>query len=39
MKYGLFNYEINVFRQSGSFRIEKEEKFKKQDVDIYVSDF
>jgi hypothetical protein len=28
MKYGLFNYEMNVFRQSGSFRIEKEEKFK-----------
>ena len=28
MKYGLFNYEMNVFRQSGSFRIEKQEKFK-----------
>ena len=28
MKYGLFNYEMNVFRQSASFKTEKQEKFK-----------
>jgi hypothetical protein len=28
IKYGLFNYEMNVFRQSGSFKTEKQEKFK-----------